>query len=347
MSNLPPSGEIPRGAIRFNTDSNKPELWDGSQWAEFQLSTPNLGTAGDRQPGARGVFAGGYTSGAGIEYINISSTGNGTDFGDLSVAHTRWLSSAASRTRGVFAGGQEVPSPGFTNKIQFITFASTGNSTNFTDTLSANKLALAGMSNGTRGVFAGGQSPSDAHIAAIEYITIASTAETRADFGDLIQDRRNGEGASSPTRGLIAGGSVPAVTSNMEFITIATLGDAQDFGDLSKSRSQCMGVYNATRALFGGGSNPDGTHQDIDFIYFATTGRPTNFGDLSVARTEAGGVSSPTRGVFAGGRTTPSSTELNTIDSVEIATEGNAVDFGDLATGRRAIGHVSNAHGGL
>ena len=43
MSNLPPSGEIPRGAIRFNTDSNKPELWDGSQWAEFQLSTPNLG----------------------------------------------------------------------------------------------------------------------------------------------------------------------------------------------------------------------------------------------------------------------------------------------------------------
>ena len=53
------SGEIPRGAIRFNTDSNKPELWDGSQWAEFQLSTPNLGTSGDRQPGARGIFAGG------------------------------------------------------------------------------------------------------------------------------------------------------------------------------------------------------------------------------------------------------------------------------------------------
>ena len=38
--------EIPRGAIRFNTDSNKPELWDGSQWAEFQLSTPNLGQNG-------------------------------------------------------------------------------------------------------------------------------------------------------------------------------------------------------------------------------------------------------------------------------------------------------------
>ena len=115
---------------------------------------------------------------------------------------------------------------------------------------------MASMSNETRGVFAGGQAPGDDHIVTIEYITIASTAQTRADFGDLIQDRRNGEGASSPTRGLIAGGSVPAVTSNMEFVTIPTLGNSQDFGDLSQSRQQCMGVSNATRALFGGGSNP-------------------------------------------------------------------------------------------
>ena len=76
MSNLPPSGEIPRGAIRFNTDSNKPELWDGSQWAEFQLSTPNMGTSADRQPGPRGVLAGGYiapSNTAKTSYINISS----------------------------------------------------------------------------------------------------------------------------------------------------------------------------------------------------------------------------------------------------------------------------------
>ena len=46
---------IPRGAIRFNTDSNKPELWDGSQWAEFQLSTPNLGRSVDRSLGGRAV----------------------------------------------------------------------------------------------------------------------------------------------------------------------------------------------------------------------------------------------------------------------------------------------------
>ena len=80
MSNLPPSGEIPRGAIRFNTDSNKPELWDGSQWAEFQLSTPNLGRSVDTQPSARGIFGGGsndasLTDRTTIDYLNISSTG--------------------------------------------------------------------------------------------------------------------------------------------------------------------------------------------------------------------------------------------------------------------------------
>ena len=64
MSNLPPSGEIPRGAIRFNTDSNKPELWDGSQWAEFQLSTPNLGRGVDTQPGARGFLLVDFSNGS-------------------------------------------------------------------------------------------------------------------------------------------------------------------------------------------------------------------------------------------------------------------------------------------
>ena len=79
----------------------------------------------------------------------------------------------------------------------------------------------------------------------------------------------------------------------------------------------------------------------------ASTGNAANFGDLTVSRGEMGGVSSPTRGVFAGGRTSPSTTELNTLDTVEIATEGNAVDFGDLDTARRSSGSVSNAHGGL
>ena len=111
MSNLPPSGEIPRGAIRFNTDSNKPELWDGSQWAEFQLSTPNLGRSVDTQPGARGIFGGGSNPDSSpidrttIDYLNISSTGDAQDFGDLTTGRAN-PGCCSSQTRAVFAGGE-------------------------------------------------------------------------------------------------------------------------------------------------------------------------------------------------------------------------------------------------
>ena len=38
---LPPS-EIPLGAMRFNSDSQKLEYWNGSAWMQIQTFTPNL-----------------------------------------------------------------------------------------------------------------------------------------------------------------------------------------------------------------------------------------------------------------------------------------------------------------
>ena len=116
--------DIPRGAIRFNTDSNKPELWDGSQWAEFQLSTPNLGRSVDTQPGARGVISESHNSTIGaLTYINISSAGDAVSFGNLS---TNRYSAAGlgSRTRGVFGSGY-IPSPSSSLcVIDFVTISS-------------------------------------------------------------------------------------------------------------------------------------------------------------------------------------------------------------------------------
>ena len=65
---LPPS-EIPLGAMRFNSDSQKLEYWMGSAWMQIQTFSPNL------DGGARGVMGGG--SGGGnvnvIDYFTISS----------------------------------------------------------------------------------------------------------------------------------------------------------------------------------------------------------------------------------------------------------------------------------
>ena len=72
------SAEIPAGAMRFNSDSQKLEYWNGSAWFQVHTATPNLASAGDPTPGGRGVFQGGLAPSDvdTVDYINISSTGN-------------------------------------------------------------------------------------------------------------------------------------------------------------------------------------------------------------------------------------------------------------------------------
>ena len=52
---LPPSGEIPQGAIRFNTDSQRLEFYAQGEWWVMSTDTPNLGQGTDSTPGPRGV----------------------------------------------------------------------------------------------------------------------------------------------------------------------------------------------------------------------------------------------------------------------------------------------------
>ena len=52
------------------------------------------------------------------------------------------------------------------------------------------------------------------------------------DFGDLVVTREHISGTDNSTRGVFAGGATPTLTNNMDYITIASTGDAKDFGDL-------------------------------------------------------------------------------------------------------------------
>ena len=183
MSNTAPSGEIPRGAIRFNTDSNKPELWDGSQWAEFQLSSPALGRGADTGPGARGVYMGGNTGSItdAIDFFNLSSPGNGQDFGNLTTTRHQ-ASGCSSSTRGLSMGGGE---PTIVNKIDMIEFASTGSAADFGD-LAVTTHYSSALSNATRGINAGGYVPAAPTLSnQMNYVTIASNGVNGQDFGDL------------------------------------------------------------------------------------------------------------------------------------------------------------------
>ena len=342
------SAEIPAGAMRFNSDSQKLEYWNGSAWFQVHTATPDLASAGDRQPGARGIFAGGYANPAGntneIRYINIASTGDTVDFGDLSASHSgSGGSGGGSSTRGILFSGSDK------FHIDFITFASTGNAQNFGNSLDARTYSAA-FTNSTRGIQGGGTSsstPTGNASNIIEYITIAATGNA-VDFGDLTTKALRVCGVSSPTRGIFMGGreSLPGSEINvMQFITITTLGDTQDFGDLSRVASTAGAAGNATRGIYFGARSPSLVN-NIDYITIATTGNSVNFGDLTETSSDGSAVSSSTRAVHAIGRN--SSTNLNTIEYVNIATRGNAVDFGDAPTNKMRHAWVtSNGHGGL
>ena len=117
------------GALRFNTDSQKLELYDGNQWTEIVASSPDAQTGG-----ARGLFGGGEVASPAtftniIDYITISTLGDAVDFGDL-ISQTKSLTACASSTRGLFAGGI---APSNVNTINYVTILSTGNAQDFGD----------------------------------------------------------------------------------------------------------------------------------------------------------------------------------------------------------------------
>jgi len=337
--------EIPLGAMRFNSDSNRLEYWNGSVWMQIHTFSPNL------DGGARGVFHSGRTSSGTevntIDFITISTQGDAVDFGDSTQAtEANNTSTVSSRTRGLYAGGYTHPT-GHHDNIGFITMSSKGNSADFGN-LTQSRRAVSGVSNATRGCFCGGLSPTPRDT--VDYVTIATTGNAE-DFGNLISDRQTGTGMSSPTRGVLSGGYVQPNTRVNEFITIASTGNAQEFGDMYDSaytRYALNGLSNSIRGLVAGGIGDSGGGQTkfIESITIASAGNATLFGDLSTNTRSKAGIASPTRGVYAGGRS-PADPGTNSIEYVTIATEGNGVDFGDLLTARYEHNPMGNAHGGL
>ena len=98
------------------------------------------------------------------------------------------------------------------------------------------------------------------------------------DFGDLAAAKGGARGCSNATRAVHKGDG-----NSMEFITIATLGNATDFGDLStQEQGDANTCSSSVRGVFPGRSDPAGgsyAKNNIEFITFATTGNALDFGD--------------------------------------------------------------------
>ena len=308
----------------------------------------------------RAIFCGGYTPTIvnTIDTVEIATTGNATDFGDLPRVTTD-TGGFASATRGFTAGGY---APSYLNNIDFVIFSSGGGGNEFGD-MTERTWGINCCANSTRGILMGGRAHTDdnpyngGYMDRILFVEMATGGQDASLFGDLLRPQEIGltygqtgtlTGATyaSTTRGIVAGGGTPR-TKVIQFITIATKGNALNFGELSQEASRVTGFSSPTRGLSAGGFNntPSATKSNvIEFVTIATLGNATDFGDLLTQRYTPGSGSSKTRGVVAGGNTQPGKT--NVIEFVTIASAGNASDFGDLTSARMNVGS-SDAHGGL
>ena len=302
-ANWPETGNLSRGlffggtgrlttidSISLITKGDAVDFGDLVGWVQGSYDRGNMLAAFASD--TRAVAAGGGSNTLNkIGYVTIATTGDTTDFGDLTTGTAR-CSGLSSVTRGLVCAGRT--SGGVVNTIQYVTIASTGNASDFGDVTQARTFP-ASCASPTRGVISGGQDGSSNGYNTIDYVTIANTGNA-TDFGDLSGARFSHTSASSSTRGLMAGGyQSGAAINTIEFVTIASAGNVTDFGDLTATKYDPMAASSKTKAVIAAGSDTN----TMDFVTIATTGNGADYGDLTVAGRQGAGASSSHGGIAA------------------------------------------------
>lgn len=366
----PPSGGInerptaPKpGQLYYNYDLKTIEFHDGYGWRQVDYTT-RMG---------RGVFAGGYITGAvrtkDIESIQITTLGNSVNFGDLARNLGTDSQGFSNGTRGVFCGGYGVQTPGGStgrlDDIDYITIASEGNAADFGN-LQHGRNGFAASSSSTRGLVFGGAtnlSPGTTHTTNhIDFVEI-STLGNAEDFGDLFKERMCSGAASNGVRALIGSGDDYApgwqgtALAEIDSINFSSKGGSSDFfgtdciarltGNTAANGIRALWAGGYTSPLFSSGSDRHFAATAMSSLSMSSGGNAVNFGRLSMGfRTYIGATETKTRGIWTGGSQYP--TMCREIDYVQFASLGDSIDFGDL---HRAKGYMtsgtSDSNGGL
>ena len=362
----PPKGGIEErgqdfveGMMRFNTDLNTMEFYNGNEWRQFTyISDIQNSPSGS----GRVIYAGGNNAGVSpytitdIVFLQATTKGNTLDFGVLTQA-TRNKGAGSNGTRGVFAAGASPNNTTNTNVIEYVTIQSKGDSIDFGDVTAARRN-VAGTSSSTRMLIAGGysgSSPTPSTVNTVDYIEM-HTLGNALDFGDLsMMSPQYAGGTMSPVRAVYFGGTATNVpkSEKIDFFNFASKGNSVTFGVLSSGGGTINGTQPSsnTRGVISGPTQPDsptGKIKLIEYITIASEGNSVHFGDLTVARNGSGSGGGGTRGFWAGGTgVSPSNTYVNIIDFITISTTGNAEDFGDIPSKSSGYAGCSDIDGGL
>lgn len=145
------------------------------------------------------------------------------------------------------------------------------------------------------------------------------------DFGNLTVARNELGGYSNTTRGIFGGAG--ASRGVLDYVTMASAGNATDFGDFSEDdrNQQCEAGGSTTRAIYVGFESKK---RKSDYINPASTGNGTDYGDTSYDHNNAFVTSNLTRIIVAASTSGGDQIEYNTISST-----GGFSNFGNCTTG--------------
>ena len=254
---------------------------DGNTLDFGDITTTSLrdeaGTIGND---SRAVSMGGYNNPNHInncDYITIASTGDGTDFGNLTVAR-RMTGSSGNGIRGICHTGYDGSSR--LNTIDYITVGSAGDASDFGDATAVGNTGATGNAHTTRGSWWG-----DGYTYAVkyaDYVTIASTGNA-SDFGDW---SANITGCAAigliESKNVWGGGYTTGAAgtwSTMEYVNPNSTGDTTSQGDLGSAATQAAGKFtNGTRGEMWGGAYS--AHDEVQKLTIASSGNAAHAGDV-------------------------------------------------------------------
>ncbi len=314
------------GALWWDTANEKTFIYAEGQWRETVGVSAEIVNGGTRGF----AFGGDYTNV--IEYVDIQTAGNATDFGDMQSTGEGKPAGVSSKTRGVMSGNGN-----WMENYEYITCATAGNATNFGSTYQNDQKGPAFVSDGSRGVLVSGITDYE-NSNHMEYITIDTTGNG-TNFGNQTVTSTDRAGCADSTRGVIFAGQN---TNVIDYITIQTTGNATDFGDCIYSGIRHSGATaDATTGFHIAGADSS-MQGEIHYVTIQTTGNAADWGDLSVA---AYGCDASSDGtyvcVFFSQANTGSISNANNIERFSTASAGNASDFGDMTVSNVSRGSLS------
>ena len=254
-----------------------------------------------------------------------------------------------------FMAGTSANSWSETERISYKASTSSGDVSDFGDLITGSPLAAgSGCGNGKARGIVGSRYASGSHQDDIDYFATTSTGDA-SDFGENGEDGDAGMASSNGTLLFFTGcalGSSPYVTDRMEYITVATLGNATDAGNLLDQLSQGMCASGNSRGSVMGGVTRDSddgyiryAYQAVDYHEFHTSNNASDFGDLSQQSYLGAGLASETRWVCKNGHryTSAGGNEHHiNMDFFTVDTTGNASDFGDCAGRTQYLGGMAD-----